>query len=117
MKSYLAHLIVIFSIFSCNKEKVTPEAAVCFPQYGELKVQRKVVDVPVVFRMSGGLIGGGWLVDEQGATYGALCNLPQQYKMKDSVLLSVSGYFVTSASIKESDHELLPFVVTSAKLR
>jgi len=114
MMRYLLLMVLALFSGSCKHDRVIP-AATCYPEIADIKRGGRVVDVPVNFQLSGGLISGGQLTLPNGTAWSA-CNLPDEFK-KDSLSISVSGYYLTSPELNLMNISPVPFEVTSASYR
>ena len=114
MMRYLLLMVLALFSGSCKQDKIIP-AATCYPEIADLKRDGRVFDVPVTFQLSGGLISGGQLILSNGTAWSA-CNLPDEFK-KDSLSISVSGYYLTSSELDLMNISPVPFEVTSASYR
>ena len=114
MMRYLLLMVLALFSGSCKHDRVIP-AATCYPEIADIKRGGRVIDVPVNFQLSGGLISGGQLTLPNGTAWSA-CNLPDEFK-KDSLSISVSGYYLTSPELDLMNISPVPFEVTLASYR
>lgn len=108
-------LIVLIAWGSCKEDQLI-QANNCYPDIKDIRRTEHVVDFPVTYRTSGGLITGGRLDLSKGSNAWGACNLSDEFK-KDSLDLFVTGYFLTSPDLEKMNINPVPFEVTSARLR
>ncbi|MCK8494549.1 hypothetical protein M0L20_21955 [Spirosoma sp. RP8] len=109
----LAGLLLCFA--GCKQQAVDASVSACYANIGQLTRSQRVVDAPVTVVVSGGLRSGGQLIPANGVPWNA-CNLPFEFQ-RDSLAIYVSGYFLTSPELERMNVSLLPFEVTSSRLR
>ena len=110
--SFLIALIVFLG--SCRQEKLSPAISQCYPNLTLTRGQR-VVDMPVLVQLSGGLATGSLLIASNGVAWSS-CNLPREFGQKNQEIY-VSGYLLAWPELDTKNMSPLPFEVTSAKLR
>ena len=115
MRYLLYPLVLLITLLGCKKNEVSASVSDCYPGMGVSRSER-VVNAPVVVRLSGGLITGAQLTAINGLSWSA-CHLSDEFKKKDSLKIYVSGYFLTSPNLKLMNLTPLPFEVTEARLR
>lgn len=115
MMRYLLLFMFVLAFGSCNRDNPVP-GSTCFPDVKNIRRGEYVVDFPLMYRTSGGLINGGQLHTIEGSNAWSACNLPEEFK-KDSLDLFVTGYFLTWPGLELMNLSPVPFEVTSAKLR
>lgn len=122
-KHILPFLLVAF--ISCQKEDVSVQTSPCQSPYGILTRRGFIKDRPAIVvqrRQKNGESGFQIVpaystgVDEANRTPWGSCNLGTAFQ-KDSIKVTVSGYFLTSDLLETMNISPLPFEVTSMQIR
>lgn len=113
---YLLLLLIVSLAWGSCKEDQLIQAKNCYPAYKDIRRVGYVVDMPVIYRTSGGLASGGHLEAIKAPSAWGSCNLPEEFR-KDSLALYVTGYGLTSPLLELMNIYPAPFEVTSARLR
>jgi|GEM_PF-4418121 len=119
MKYTLSLFLLLTVLFSCGKNKVVPSVTSC-DYGGELtRTNQFVKDIPatiVAVKYPTSPIVSFQIMRGGTAAPLSSCGLPASLA-KDSLKVTVSGYFLTFPGIEFVNISPLPFEVTDAKLR
>lgn len=120
MKHALILFLGITILFSCDKNEVNPSISSC--KYGSRELTRTdqlVKDIPATIigiRSPTSPVITFQVMREGTAAALSSCGLPAEFA-KDSLKVTVSGYFLTFPGMEFINLNPLPFEVTEARLR
>ena len=125
MKHTLSLFFMLIALMSCEKNNVTTQFTPCVHDPDVRRSNESVTDFPatvhvliinnkqVGYQM---LLSDGPNFDGSNRVPWGPCNLPHQYQ-KDSLKVTVSGYYLTSPSLELANVTPLPFELTAIELR
>ncbi|GAB3962901.1 hypothetical protein GCM10028805_64940 [Spirosoma harenae] len=121
------HIVFVWllAFIGCEKEDPASEISPCQSSYGRLRRRNFIQDIPAIVSLKGQKNGEFSFqivpsfstgVAEADRTPWGSCNLGTAFQ-KDSLKVTVSGYFLTSDLLETMNISPLPFEVTYMKIR